>query len=109
MIAQRADHLDGPRGGGRYRRELKRATKLNRQWSEARLTGLGDDDATVLARMRLSHGTKPQLATELSQMGVNPHEAGLHLGYGGRSDAHMPNICTRYRRGAISRAETIDG
>lgn len=107
VIAQRADHLDGPRGGGHYRWELERATKLNRQWSEARLNGLSGSDATVLAWIRLSHGTQPQIATELSQMGINPQEAALPLGYGGRTDTRMPSIYDRFRRRTINRAEAI--
>lgn len=107
VIAKRADHLDGPRGGGHYRWELERATKLNRHWSEARLTGLGGDDATVLSWIRLSHGTQPQIAAELSQMGISPQEADLHLGYGGRTDTRMPNIYDRFRRRTINRAEAI--
>lgn len=65
IVPQRPDHLDAP-AGGYFTREMKKAAKLNQRWAEARLNGLGGDDALVIKWIRLSDGQRPELATDLA-------------------------------------------
>ena len=106
IVPNRPEHLGEPRGGY-FRWEIKQAEKLNRQWAEACLNGLSDDDATVIQWIRLSDGQKPNLAANLSRADIAPHEACLQLGYGGRRDTRWSSIFHRYRDGHLSRSEAI--
>jgi hypothetical protein len=88
-------------------RDLKEACYLHRQWAEACLDGLDDNEITIIEWIRLSGGRRPRLAAELSQAGITPDEAGLQLGYGGRVDTRWPSIFERYRDRRINRSEAM--
>lgn len=106
IVPQRPDHLDAP-AGGYFTQEMTKAAKLNQRWAEARLNGLGGDDALVIKWIRLSDGQRPELATDLAGGGISPEEAGLNIGHGGRIDPRLPSIYERFRGGRINRSEAI--
>jgi Translation initiation factor IF-2, N-terminal region len=106
IVPRRPEHLDEP-DGGYFRWEIKQAAELNVQWAEARLNGLEGDDAVVTEWIRLSGGDRPHLAADLSQAGISPDEARLHLGYGGRIDLRWPNLYQRFRYGKMNRSEVV--
>lgn len=106
IVPQRPDHLDEPTRGY-FGRELKKAAKLNERWAEARLNGLGGDDALVVKWIRLSDGQRPDIAADLADGGIAPDEAGLHIGHGGRIDSRLPSIYERFRSRRINRSEAI--
>jgi hypothetical protein len=58
-VPERPDHLDAP-GGGHFAWEMKKASKLNQRWAEARLNGLGGDDALVIKWIRLAVVNDPR-------------------------------------------------
>jgi hypothetical protein len=101
------DEVAARHGSSPSSRDLKEARYLHRQWAEACLYGLDDNDFTMIKWIRLSGGRRPMLAAELSQAGITPDEASLHLGYGGRIDARWPSIFERYRDRRINRSEAI--
>jgi hypothetical protein len=106
IVPERPDHLAAPEGS-HFAWELKKAAKLNARWAEARLNGLGGDDAFVIRWIRLSDGQRPDVAADLASCGITPEEAGLRIGHGGRIDARLPIIYERFRNRRISRSETI--
>jgi hypothetical protein len=106
IVPQRPDHLDAP-AGGYFAWEMKKATKLNQRWAEARLIGLGGDDALVIKWIRLSDGQRPEVARDLAGGGITPDEAVLHIGHGGRIDPRLPSIYERFRSRRINRSEAI--
>ena len=63
IVPQRPDHLDEPTRAY-FGWELKKAAKLNERWAEARLNGLGGDDALVVKWIRLSDGQRPDIAAD---------------------------------------------
>jgi hypothetical protein len=101
------EEVTAQHGSSPSSRDLKEARYLHRQWAEACLHGLDDNDFTMIKWIRLSGGRRPMLAAELSEAGVTPDEAGLHLGYGGRIDARWPSIFQRYRDRKVNRSEVI--
>ena len=103
---QRPDHVNAPEGG-HLAWELKKAARLNARWAEARLNGLGGDDALVVKWIRLSDGQRPEAAADLAGCGVTPEEAGLRIGHGGRIDPRLPSIYERFRGGRINRSEAM--
>lgn len=106
VIAQRPEHL-APPSGGHYGWELKKAEKQHLQWTAARLDGLAGEDPIIVEWIRLSGGLRPRLAAELSSADINPAEAGLRLGYGGRIDQRMDTLYVRFRDRRITRSEVI--
>lgn len=106
VISQRPEHLGQP-SGEPFRWELKKAEQWHVQWAKARLTGLADEDPTVIGWIRLSGGQRPHLAAELSRADITPDEAGLRLGYGGRIDPRMDPLYVRFRDRRITRSEVI--
>jgi hypothetical protein len=106
IVPRRPGHLDEP-DGGYFRWEVKQAAKLNAEWAEARLNGLEGDDTVVTEWIRLSGGDRPHLAADLSQAGISPDEARLHIGYGGRIDLRWPNLYQRFRDGNMNRSEVV--
>jgi hypothetical protein len=106
IVPQRPDRLAAPKGDY-FGWELKKAAKLNARWAEARLNGLGGDDAMVIKWIRLSYGQRPDVAADLAGCGIAPEEAGLRIGHGGRIDARLPTIYERFRNRRIERSETI--
>jgi hypothetical protein len=89
VLPCRPDHLAEPRGGY-FGWEFKKAEGLDISWVEARLSGLNGNDAEVIKWIRLSDGRRPEITTHLSRCDVAPEEAGLQLGYGGRSKRGFP-------------------
>lgn len=69
-----------------------KAERLNARWAEARLNGLGGDDAYVIRWIRLSGGQTPDIAADLACGGIAPEEAGLSIGHAGRIDGRLPSI-----------------
>jgi hypothetical protein len=106
VILQRPERVGQP-SGGHFHWEFKKAQKQHLNWTKARFNGLGGDDFTVIKWIRLSGGERPQLAAELSNAGIAPDEAGLQLGYGGRTDPRMDTLFVRFRDRRISRSELI--
>jgi hypothetical protein len=101
------EEVTAQHGSSPSSRDLKEARYLHRQWAEACLHGLDDNDFTMIKWIRLSGGRRPRLAAELSKAGITPDEAGLQLGYGGRVDTRWPSIFEHCRDRRISRSEAM--
>lgn len=97
-----AEHGSSPR-----KRDRMKAQRLHRDWAAACLCGLDDDEAIMIAWIRVSSGRRPMLAAELSRAGIAPEEAALRLGYGGREDVRWPSVYERFRDRKINRSEAI--
>lgn len=102
VVAERTDVPGEPRHW-----EIKEAKRRQKPWAEAQLSGLGDDESTILQWIHVCNGKNAHLAAELSRAGITPHEAGLRLGYSGRVDPRMDTLFSRFRDCRINRSELI--
>jgi hypothetical protein len=107
VLAALLEEVVAERGSSPSSRERKEAQRLHRDWAAACLCGLDDDEAVMIAWIRLSGGRRPMLAAELSRAGIAPREAALRLCYGGREDVRWPSVYERFRDRKITRSEAI--
>lgn len=107
VMAALLEEVVARHGSSPTSRDRKEAHRLHRDWSAACLCGLDDDEAIMIAWIRMSSGRRPMLAAELSRAGIAPEEAALRLGYGGREDVRWPSVYERFRDRKISRSEAI--
>lgn len=107
VLAALLEEVVAERGSSPSSRDRKEAQRLHRDWAAACLSGLDDDEAVMIAWIRLSGGRRPMLAAELSRAGIAPEEAALRLGYGGREDVRWPSVYERFRDRKITRSEAI--
>ncbi|MGW0160224.1 translation initiation factor IF-2 N-terminal domain-containing protein [Mycobacterium sp. NPDC003323] len=78
-------------------RDLREASRQHRQWAEACLHGLDDDEAVIAKWIDLTGGRYPMVAARLSREGITPDEAGLRLSNSGRIDMQSPSLFVRFR------------
>jgi hypothetical protein len=107
VLAALLEEVVAERGSSPSSRDRKEAQRLHRDWAAACLCGLDDDEAVMIAWIRLSGGRRPMLAAELSRADIAPEEAALRLGYGGREDVRWPSVYERFRDRKITRSEAI--
>lgn len=107
VLAALLEEVVARHGSSPTSRDRKEAHRLHRDWAAACLCGLDDDEAIMVAWIRVSSGRRPMLAAELSRAGIAPEEAALRLGYGGREDARWPSVYERFRDQKINRSQAI--
>ncbi|ADU01808.1 translation initiation factor IF-2 N-terminal domain-containing protein [Mycolicibacterium gilvum] len=107
VLAALLEEVVARHGSSPTSRDRKEAHRLHRDWAAACLCGLDDDEAIMVAWIRVSSGRRPMLAAELSRAGIAPEEAALRLGYGGREDVRWPSVYERFRDQKINRSEAI--